>query len=67
LIKIKILTIYKPLVNAITREIKPYLLKINFYFEDELSLSINTVPIVLCEVHSLGSLNVTMKSKSFFD
>jgi hypothetical protein len=42
-------------------------LKVLNFFLDELSLRINTIPIVLFGLHSMGSLNVLMKSQSYLD
>jgi hypothetical protein len=41
-------------------------LKVNRFFYDDPSLWINTITIVLCGIHSMRSLNVSMKSQSCF-
>ena len=37
-----------------------------YFFEDELLLWINIIPVVLCRGHSMGSFNVSKRSRSFF-
>jgi hypothetical protein len=55
------LYIIHPVMNGYFSKVK------YFFLEDEFSLWINTIPIVLCGVHSMGNLNVSMKRQSFFD